>query len=114
MTTSSWGLGRRIGFRFTFLLTAFLVVPFPLSVLPKMDWLENAWSRLWSIGVGWLAQRVFDLPDPPWAFNGSGDRTFDYLQLLLMLVVAALGTLVWSIAESCHGIRNRFSATTAR
>jgi uncharacterized membrane protein YphA (DoxX/SURF4 family) len=98
MTTSSWSLRKRIGFRFAFLLVLLLALPFPFDLLPKMGWLDERWGEQWSWGVSWLAS-LFGIPDPPSVFNGSGDRTYDYLALLVVLLLAALGTGVWSVVD---------------
>src|SRR5437762_2745754 len=100
MTSSSgWSLARRIGFRFGFVFGALLIYPFPINMIPKADWLETAMNKPLEWGTGWLAQSVLGLPDPPSEFNGSGDRTFDYVQLLLIASLAVLGATVWSIAD---------------
>lgn len=96
MTSSQdWGLARRIGFRFGIVFGALLIVPFPLTALPKLEWLAEPLGKPIEWLTQWFAQAVFDLSGPP-AFNGSGDRTFDYVQLLLFVILGAIGALVWS------------------
>ncbi len=100
MTSSQdWGLARRIGFRFGVVFGALLLFPFPLNVLPKLDWLEALVTRPLVWLTLWFAQAVLGLPEPATAFNGSGDRTFDYVQLLLLAILGAIGALVWSAVD---------------
>jgi hypothetical protein len=44
----------------------------------------------------WFAQAVLGLAEPASAVNGSGDRTFDFVQLLVCAIVAAIGAIAWS------------------
>jgi len=97
-TTSSWSLGQRVAFRFGFLLAAFITLPFPFNLPPKMDWLGKQWNNLWDWGTSGLAS-LLGISDLVFEANGSGDRTVDYLQLLLIAIVAVVGTIVWSIAD---------------
>lgn len=108
MTTSSagdaarvapWSPLARIGFRFAVLAGALVIYPFPISAIPKMEWLTGGLMRPWFWAISWFAQRVLGLPDPSGEPNGSGDTTWDYVQLLLVVLVAALGAIAWSMLD---------------
>src|SRR5437764_14885686 len=94
-SAAAWSLARRIGFRFGFLVGALLLFPFPLSAIPRADWLNDLLTKPWYWGVSWFAQRVLGLADPPAEINGSGDTTCAYLQVLLLVLLAALGATPW-------------------
>jgi uncharacterized membrane protein YphA (DoxX/SURF4 family) len=111
MTTSSWSPGRRIAFRFGFLMAAFITLPFPISLLPKTQWLNDLYAESWQWGARGLATLI-GLADPPVASNGSGDRTIDYLQVLLFAIIAVLSTVVWSIADRRRTSYPRLAAAT--
>jgi hypothetical protein len=48
--------------------------------------------------VTWVARHVFQV-DVTLLANGSGDSTFNYVQLFCFLVLAATATLVWSLLD---------------
>lgn len=100
MTTQvEWSLARRIGFRFAFLVGALLIFPFPITAIPQTDWLGSALGKPMHWATQWLATRVLDLPAPFPGPSGSGDRATDYAELLLIAVLAGLGTIVWSALD---------------
>jgi uncharacterized membrane protein YphA (DoxX/SURF4 family) len=99
MSSPSWGVGRRIGFRFGILAGALVVFPFPIGLLPRTAWLAELINKPWEWAVSWFAQDVLGLADPSTATTGSGDTTWAYVQLLLIAIVATLGTVVWSIVD---------------
>ena len=100
MTSSpGWGAVRRIGFRFGFIVGALVVFPFPIGAIPRTDDLATTLGKPFEWAGTWLAQDVLGIADPPNVMTGSGDRTFDYVQLLLIASIGVLGTIVWSIAD---------------
>jgi uncharacterized membrane protein YphA (DoxX/SURF4 family) len=94
-----WNVATRIGFRWGILAGALLIYPFPLSRIPKTDGLQEVLSKPVEWAISGFAQSVLGIADPPSAFNGSGDRTRDYVFVLLVALVATLGTIVWSVVD---------------
>ena len=91
-----WSLGRRIGFRFGFLVGALIVFPFPLGLMPGTDGIASVAEA----PMRWLVEVVRSLLGAPEAYagpNGSGDTSVAYVQMLTIAALAAVGTLVWSI-----------------
>jgi uncharacterized membrane protein YphA (DoxX/SURF4 family) len=99
MGLPGWGIGRRIGFRFGILVGALLAFPFPIGILPKTAWLVDLLNRPLDAAVSWFSQHVLGLADPSIVETGSGDRAWNYLSLLVIMVLAAIGTIVWSILD---------------
>jgi hypothetical protein len=99
MTAANWGIARRIGFRFLAIFTALSVAPFPLDLIPESDWLRDAVDDGSAWLIGRFAESVLGIAAPASLGNGSGDRTIDYLYLLLAAIVAALATIAWSIVD---------------
>jgi len=100
MTSSGgWSAARRIGFRFGIVFGGLVIYPFPIGTIYKTDDLETLLRKPLDWGVAWLARSVLGLPDPRGPFTGSGDRTFNYVQLLLIAILAVLGTIAWSILD---------------
>lgn len=96
-----WPPWKRIGFRFLAAYFLLYTFPFPLDSIP---WLGGKLSE----GVGWLWQQVavwtghtvFGIEGEIFVGQtGSGDTTVDYLKLLLMVALALVATLVWSLVD---------------
>jgi len=99
-----WRLATRIAFRFCFLyfglfclLTQVLTGLFPL---PNVDIPDPSSLPPTRQIVIWTASHIFRITKPLiYAETGSGDRTFDWVLLFCMLVVAIVATAVWSILD---------------
>ena len=82
---------------------AYLVLynfPFPIGALPLTDPARAWYDKLWHVVVPWFAAHVLHLPKPITIFsNGSGDTTYDYVLVLLFVLLAATATLVWSLLD---------------
>lgn len=99
MTSSSeWTVARRIGFRFAFVLGLLIVFPFPIGAIPWTDAIESALRKPLDWGATWLSELI-GAPAPWPGPNGSGDRAFDYVQLLLYVLLAVVAALVWSVID---------------
>lgn len=94
-----WNVATRIGFRWGIAAGALLIYPFPLSRIPKTDGFQEALHKPVEWAISGFAQYVLGIGDPPSAFSGSGDRTRDYVFVLLVALVATLGTIVWSVVD---------------
>ena len=97
-----WNLATRIAFRFCFLyFSLYVIATQMLGGLLPFDWIRNLgnapfFQRL----VTWTGMRVFALTTAPsFQTTGSGDRMADYLQVFVLLVVAAGVTAVWSLVD---------------
>src|SRR4051812_9045993 len=100
MTSSqAWGPARRFGFRFGVVFGALEIFPFPLTAMPKLDWLTEPLGQARAWVVQWFAHAVLGLALPASEFNGSGDRTLDYVELLLLVSLGAVGALAWSVVD---------------
>jgi hypothetical protein len=47
----------------------------------------------------WFAETVLGLPAPSTVPNGSGDTTAAYVMWLVVIILAALGTAIWSALD---------------
>jgi hypothetical protein len=94
-----WSAARRFGFRFGFLVGALVIFPFPLEVLPRTKWLAQIVVKPLHWAVSGFGHRVLGLADLPSAFTASGDRMFDYVELLLIVILGAIGAIAWSILD---------------
>jgi hypothetical protein len=101
-----WHPWTRIAFRFAFLYLLLLNLPFPLNAFPYVDRIAQPYSSLWTAIVTRTARVVLGREIPS-VFNGSGDRTYDYLLAACLLVLAVVGTILWSLLD-----RKRLSYST--
>lgn len=93
-----WGLARRILFRFAFAYLVLYNLPFPLHYIPYVDLLVQDYPKIWSFVVPWVGDDVFnvDINVQP---NGSGDTTYNYVQVFCYLMLALAATAIWSFLD---------------
>ncbi|MBA3451843.1 MAG: hypothetical protein H0T42_01955 [Deltaproteobacteria bacterium] len=106
-----WSLGKRIAFRFGFLVAVLQIVPFPLGLIPGTWRLRALVYQLWDCGVVWTARVILGIPAPSQINHGSGDTTWHYVQLLLIGILAVAGTLAWSILDRKRASYARLAGT---
>lgn len=97
-----WHFAKRIGFRFLFTYLLLYNLPFPVTVIPGGYFLAQPWFMLWNAFVPWVGRAVFGLKITILP-NGSGDTTFNYVQVFTFAVLALLGTLIWSVLDRRRG-----------
>ena len=95
----SWGLARRIGFRFAFCYLALYFYSYALGLLP-WSWPALANMRLWRRFVPWVGEHVVHLEQKITVFPaGSGDTTYNYVEVLCFAALALAATVVWSLLD---------------
>lgn len=99
-----WSTGLRIGFRLCFIyFTLFCLTNQILGGLifsASSDFPDP--STRWPMRqiVIWTAKHVFRVKtDLVYSGSGSGDKTFDYVLSFCLLVIAVVGTLIWSALD---------------
>jgi uncharacterized membrane protein YphA (DoxX/SURF4 family) len=96
LAAPAWSAGRWLGFRFVFVYLLIYNLPVAASWVPGAGWLIARYQELWAAAVPWVGRHVLHLARPIAAApNGSGDRTFDYVQVLCIAALAALAALAW-------------------
>jgi len=88
-----WSLATRVAFRFCFTFLILYNLPFPLGFVPKVG---AAFQKPWEWLVPIAAQSLFGVKADVLQ-NGSGDTTWNYVQLFLMAAISAAVALVWSL-----------------
>jgi hypothetical protein len=97
-TRAPWSPGKRFLFRFVFSYFALYLFPFPLDLVPwPIPGLE-LYGGFWRSFVPRLGKQLFHLEITVFP-NGSGDTTFNYLQILCYLALALAATLVWTLLD---------------
>lgn len=111
MSDVVWSLPKRIAFRFGFCLAVLFVYPAPFGMIPKTDTIAEWLGKPWEWLVVWFCQTVLG-DTPPIQPTGSGDTLFGWTNALVMLIVAALATIVWSTLDRKRLAYPRLAAAT--
>src|SRR5438045_1317216 len=90
-----WTFARRVAFRFVFSFLGLTFFPFPLDTVP---FIAQAWTKVSNAIIVAAGRSVFGLTIGT-TFNGSGDKTADWVQLFVIAIVAMTATVVWSVAD---------------
>lgn len=102
-----WPLWLRVVFRFVFAYIVLYCLPFPVSLvnwiavslIPGTNFLVHAYFRSWQAFLPWFGAHILHIGRPIiYAANG-GDGIADYLQILCIVIFAAIATLVWSVLD---------------
>ena len=94
-----WSTAECVAFRAACAYFVLYNFPFPFGLIPGTGWLAELYEKLWVGLVPWVGQHVLHLASEITILpNGSGDTTYNYVQLLCQVVLSALAAIVWSIA----------------
>ncbi len=99
---AAWGAAKRVLFRFVCAYFVLYSFPFPLDYIPFLDWLVAPYQNLRQVIVSWVGRHVFGV-DISVITNGSGDTTYDYVQVFCFAVLAAAAALVWTLLDRKRG-----------
>ncbi|HTS10700.1 MAG TPA: hypothetical protein VMH00_01155 [Candidatus Limnocylindrales bacterium] len=103
-TAPKWSAAKRVAFRFCFIY--FILYGLSnqilggLVMIPKVDIPDP--GTLWPLRpmTFWVAKHVFRVTrELVYTGSGSGDKTFDWVMTFSLLVIAVIGTLVWSVLD---------------
>jgi uncharacterized membrane protein YphA (DoxX/SURF4 family) len=101
---ADWSLSLRVAFRFFFAyFTLFSLSYGPLLAMFPIPKLEiSPLGVLWPLRqlTFWTAAHVLRITRPlVYADTGSGDKTFDWVQVFCLLVIALVATAIWSVLD---------------
>ena len=96
ISTPCWSTGHKI-------LLRFFVLYFSMYCLFGFMDMTSLWSPL----ITWLGQKMKLFKTIPALPNGSGDTTYNYLQLLCYLAIAAVLTILWSLLDGKRSNYNK-------
>ena len=96
--SKSWSSGKKITFRFLFIYFILYTCPFPIGIFSFVG--DFNFAVLWNPMVVWTGKTILKIPYEITVLpNGSGDTTWNYVQVFMFSILSVLGTLVWSIAD---------------
>src|SRR5690349_6822338 len=93
-----WHPFTRTAFRFAFVYLVLFNLPFPLNVFPYVDKAAEFYNVIWNWLVPRVARAAFHVEISS-EFNGSGDRTFDYILVACLLLIALVITVIWTVLD---------------
>lgn len=94
----AWGPGKRLLFRFAFAYLLLYSFPFPLYYIPYVGMIGMWTFQMWNKVVPWVGQQVFGVTITVQP-NGSGDTTYNYVQVFCFFVIATTAALVWTVLD---------------
>ncbi|HWW61910.1 MAG TPA: hypothetical protein VN181_11125, partial [Thermoanaerobaculia bacterium] len=98
----------RVAFRFVFCYFVLYDFPSPLDAVPDIgpfaQLVTDAWARL----VQPVAEAVFGVAADVLP-NGSGDTTFNYVQIFVIAMLSAVVTVAWSFLDRNRPDYNRLA-----
>jgi len=102
--TPDWSLAKRVGFRFCLLFFGLYCLSTQifggLFSIPNVDIPDTATLPPLRPLIFWTAVHVFGYKQElVYNGSGSGDKVFDWVMAFCYLVLAALGTLIWSVLD---------------
>ncbi len=98
-TSPSWSPGKRVLFRFVFCYLVLYKLPFPLNATPwAREFIAKPYQDLWDWLVPRAGKHLLGL-NVTVRHGGSGDTTYNYVQLLCFLIIAVAVTVVWTALD---------------
>jgi hypothetical protein len=102
LTSAPSRVVRRAVFRFVFVYLILYNLPFPLPYLPYGAQAAEPYRRFWNAAVPWVGRHVFGVEITVLP-NGSGDTTYNYVQVFCFFALAAAASVVWSLLARGQG-----------
>ncbi len=103
---SDWGRdGPRLGEHFVLAYLTLYLFPFPLGWVAGTEAISSLYDNAWASVVPWVGAHVLHLRAPITILpNGSGDTTFNYVQVLCILALAAVAAMGLTMAQRGTGV----------
>jgi len=103
-----WSGAKRFLFRFAFCYFTLYICPIPtgpglLGLIPGSSFLSQAIARGWMKVLPWFAIHIFRLSGAAVSVyrpSGTGDKTLDYVLVLVFLSIAAIASIVWTALDA--------------
>jgi uncharacterized membrane protein YphA (DoxX/SURF4 family) len=94
-----WSRPRLWAFRFVFAYFLLYNLGFLFYLIP-IEGLRSGYDAGWHLLVAWVGAHVLHLSDPITVFpNGSGDTTYNYVEVLCFGLLALLSAVSWSAVD---------------
>ncbi len=98
--TVQWSPLTKLAFRYTFAYFLLYMCPRAVGSLSADAKTNSVLDTIWHAVVPWFGQNVLHISgDYSEVATGSGDRLYDYVLLLLIVILAGVATAVWSFLD---------------
>ena len=105
-----WSTRRKIFFRYIFIFFSVIVLPFPLDLIPGLDFLTSYYNQFWTSAINFAAKTIFHIEETlTLKATGSGDRLYDWLWYFCLIMVTILIGSVFSILDRSRSNYNRLN-----
>lgn len=94
---ADWSMLQRILFRFFTIYAVLYALTVPFGV-PLGDLITEYYGGLWNWFVPWFGDLIFGLEITIFP-AGSGDTTYNYVQLVALGLLTGIGCLIWSLLD---------------
>ncbi len=100
MTNHDWSVPTKIGFRFSFIFILLFIFIMNNGAFPLFQYISKPITSLIEQFTPWFAKNVLHYKyDYSIYINGSGDTSYAWITLLILFLVAIIGTLIWTLAD---------------
>lgn len=99
--TAVWSVPKRLGFLVMAIFLFLSAAPLVVQVVPGLgDAAQAGYQALWNVVVVWTGEHVLGLAEPITVLpNGSGDTTWNYVQLFDTVMLALIVGGAWALAD---------------
>jgi hypothetical protein len=95
-----WHWTTRIGFRFFFAFFIGFWFPSPLYYIPGSAKVLGWYYKMLEVSVVWVGKHLLHLSQPVSVTGtGSGDKAYDYINMLCCLALGMIAAVVWSALD---------------
>ncbi|MCW8314003.1 hypothetical protein K7A41_22435 [Sphingobacterium sp. InxBP1] len=99
--SEAWSLFRKAVFRFLFMFITSFIFVFNNGTFPLYGYINTPLNDLMHLVTPWFAKTVLGYTyDYSIFVNGSGDTSYAWVSLLLLITFALAASLIWSLTDS--------------
>ncbi|MEP6683398.1 MAG: hypothetical protein ABJA35_09060 [Parafilimonas sp.] len=99
-TINEWSFPKKFIVRFFASYFFIYIFPFPLAYISFLQNLNNWYNHFLSYLISFSGKHIFNIGFILTAtHNGSGDTTYNYVKIFLLIVFTFIATIIWSITD---------------
>lgn len=103
----SWSKPNKFIFRFIWIYTLLYTFPFPFNFLPFGQYITQWTDQFWKWLALPVARHLFHITDNlTLQGRGSGDTSLDYIIIFILLTMALVAALIWTLTDRKHNHYN--------